>query len=398
MKKLLIMSMGFLRVDGSAGNSITCGLIESALEDDFKIEYVGFTDENFLETKFVPFNFKEKYKNNLDVNIIPIKKKKLNILTKFLGTFNQSYIYDLDSEKIIPLIEKNFENGIFMESLPIVLSSKLKIRKKLIIFGDPVGAKVKYSNNSWNLYTLIKSFLLKYLEYFFIKKFSSNSQIAIFGTKHSYDLGNFLNKSIYDIRPFISTSYSKISYKDLKNYNQKKIVFNFGGTLATTASKQALKEIINTVLSSIRDCFKKNEKYEFKIIGEVCKSYLPILKIDKNIKFTGRVNNFEKELSKGDIFILPMNYPVGVRTRLCSALAAGNVCIVHKSILINMPELKNCKSIFFVNKKNDYNELLNKFKNHKDLFLLKQESIKFFNQNYKNTYSTKKVLNFFNHC
>jgi len=395
MKKLLIISMGRLRRDGAAGNSVTCALIESALEDNFKIEYVGLEDEDFLEEKIIPFNFKEKYKNNIDFNIIPMKKKKINIFSKMLGTFNQSYLYEINSEKIIDLMGKNYENGLFIESLPVILSSKLKIRKKLIIFGDPAGERLRYSNNSWNLYILIKSFFLKYLEYFFIKKYSKDSQIAIWGTKHSKDLGKFLNKNIYDIRPFLSTNSSKISFKELNYSSEQKIVFNFGGTLATTASKQALKEIKNTVLPSIRNCFKKNEEYEFKIIGEVSELYLSILKNEKNIKFTGRVNNFEVELSKGDVFILPMNYPVGVRTRLCSALAAGNICIVHNSILGNMPELKDCQSVFIVNKKNDYYCYLNKLKNNHNFFPLKQEAIKFFNQYYRNTSSTRKILDYF---
>ena len=90
-----------------------------------------------------------------------------------------------------------------------------------------------------------------------------------------------------------------------------------------------------------------------------------------------------------------MNYPVGVRTRLCSALAAGNICIVHNSILGNMPELKKCKSIFFIKSKKDYSLILKRIRKQKSLYLLKKESIKFFNENYKNNYSSKIILDYF---
>ena len=61
------------------------------------------------------------------------------------------------------------------------------------------------------------------------------------------------------------------------------------------------------------------------------------------------VKNFESTLSRMNIFVLPSDYYIGVRTRICSALSAGNFCIISKAILINMPELKDCKSVQIIN-------------------------------------------------
>jgi hypothetical protein len=56
--------------------------------------------------------------------------------------------------------------------------------------------------------------------------------------------------------------------------------------------------------------------------------------------------DFEEVLACSDVFLMLGDYPVGVRTRILSALAAGNIVIAHEAVYAGMPELRTCASLF----------------------------------------------------
>jgi hypothetical protein len=115
----------------------------------------------------------------------------------------------------------------------------------------------------------------------------------------------------------------------------------------------------------------------------------------KNLELLPSVNNFEKILSGMNVFIIPTEYYIGVRTRLCSALSAGNFCIVTQAVLLNMPELKFCRSVEVVNfNNNDIMRSIMKYHNlsFHEKIQLNFESKKFFKKNYLYSQSSKKFI------
>jgi hypothetical protein len=87
-----------------------------------------------------------------------------------------------------------------------------------------------------------------------------------------------------------------------------------------------------------------------------------------------------------------MNYPVGVRTRICSALAAGNICIAHPSVLNNMPELNSCPSILFVEDVRNYAECIATLPSGGDLLAMRQTSRDFFESHYAARVASAELL------
>jgi hypothetical protein len=181
-----------------------------------------------------------------------------------------------------------------------------------------------------------------------------------------------------DLRPFMPKN-SRIGL-DEKSTEQQPIV-TFGGTLAGTASRLALNSL-STYLSALRRRYGPSN-FEVRLIGQCPHGIASYLKrVFPEVRIIGRAPSFEQELSNGIIFVLPMNYPVGVRTRICYALGAGCVCIVHRSVLNNIPELQNCPAVMVANSTEDFIHYINYVPSGRELQVLRKQVQAFFDTFY----------------
>lgn len=263
--------------------------------------------------------------------------------------------------------------------------------------GDPPGERLYVYNkiNFFNHKTII-SFLRLFYSYICFKlenyywKYNidfKDTAIGIFGSATSKRFKKIFKRSfVIDLRPAMP------SFKN-KNVNFKKKITKviLAGSLGGSFAKTTLINFVNLIKFS-------NCKYlKYYLLGHEVRNGISknlISKI-KNLKLMPNVNNFEENLSRMNIFIIPTEYYIGVRTRLCSALSAGNFCIVTKAVLLNMPELKFCKSVKVVNFNNkDILRAIIKYHNlpHHKKLILNLEAKKFFKKNYLYTISGKKFI------
>lgn len=305
--------------------------------------------------------------NNFQVELLEIhKEQKLNFLPWFIKTTLESFkVKPLkkDLQRVKNSISKT-DKVILFEPEGIGIAPFLA-NKKLIILPDQPSLRVRYTLSKSKI-NKIKEIIASHLEKILIKKYYSipNSSLAVYGAQHCRNLDIKI-----DLRPqlIIEKNYSELSNSKSQEGH---ITFAFGGTLNGTASKIALKIFKSSAYQTL----------DFTIVGYGAKYIGKRL----NIPYIEAPENFEKTISQFDCFILAGDYPVGVRTRIISALSQGMIIISHRSVCEGMPELKDCESILFYEQSIDLLTLLKNLKKikYRDRLILKEKSRLFYEKNY----------------
>ena len=380
--RILVISEGRLLKIGSAGNIVMCGLVESALNLGYEVDYIGLVSETSNDYMNNAPYFSKKVKN-LSQKIVFYKINSRNRIQKFCSNFDKSVN--------VKFLEKNiklsYDKLIAFDSLSINFAKEITSKKYYAILGDPAGRKVWHFSKWHNISLKIKALLLDVVEPFYWKyRIPFNWNLAMFGTGHTNFWTKITRRRIIDLRPFIP--YKKNIKLSNISINKNKIKVGFGGTLVGTASKKNLFVIFNKLIPILRK--EKFTQFEIVLIGKNDFSFES--KLYPEVKVLGEVKSFENILSSLDFFLIPSKYPVGVRTRICSALLAGSICIVHEAIKFNMPELNKCNSIFFFKDFSEVFNIINKIRLLNDIGQLRENSLKFFKQNYSAEISSKKLL------
>lgn len=202
---------------------------------------------------------------------------------------------------------------------------------------DPVGPRILATTHSASKYLI--GFVLSILEPLITALLLRKYKILIFGHKHARQWSQLSFRQISSIRPILSVnSCLKSSRSRFAPY-----ILSFGGTLSGTASRSVFKKL-NSICTELSNL---NPSYQLHISGHATVFQDDNSLNSSRITFTGYQESFEDYLSNYLLFIFPSSYWVGVRTRVVSALASGCICILHQSLLINMPELGSIESCFF---------------------------------------------------
>jgi hypothetical protein len=402
MSNIAIISNAAPVKGGKAENTLLGYLSKFILEKNFNLDYFKIEQEDDLNKKILEKSKKFFFLKNKKFKLITIKikRKKSIINNRFIRTIllipsiDRSIGYEFKNIKI--KTNKNYDLIICLDHVAYSLSKKFRFKKRLFIMGDPPGERVFVFNKInfqkpfiKNICLLLYSFICFKLEDYYWKWTvdTKNTYIGIFGSFTSARFKKNLNlKTILDLRPPMPI------YVDNKNYIPKKITkIVMGGSLGGSFAKSTISNFFNLVKLTTDFDFK------FYLIGHDFDTSLK-LKYEKsklNISILPPVKNFESALSKMNIFIIPSNYYIGVRTRICAALSAGNYCIITRAVLMNMPELKYCNSVKIVENNND--DLMNSFIDYhnfsyKKKIQLNKESKKFFKKNYFYPVASKKFL------
>ena len=384
MKKIAVIGEGILKNDGSAGHRLTLGIIISLLKNGNSVDYFSLiVDESeWLENDY---DINSYIKNNT-LNIFKIKlnkKKKLDFLNKIHSFYNKSKLY----ENIKISNNQMYDNTISFDSIAISISHNLNSKKFFSIIGDPVGKRFFYSYGLFKnkFRNLILSILINYLEKKYFKKICLNHSIGMYGSWHAKEWSIAFNKKIIDLRPIHFTEKFDKNRKE----NSDKVKFVFGGSLNSTASQMSIKVLDKVVYKNLKSILKDN--FELKLIGSDDLENHELLNRD-NVLNMGYVKNFEEECYYSDIFLLPGNYPVGVRTRIMTALSSGCICIAHSSVLKNMPELKELRNFYVYSNLNEFKKIILEIK--KNLFKkdkIKNEILSFYKKYYSMEILQKKL-------
>lgn len=381
--KLLVLSYERLISNGSAGTTVMCGLVASALNRGWDVTYVAICRSHKPSTWEIPFDF-GSISTKLRQESLCYSRISTGPLHRFAGSFNQSLVTRIDEAP--SALAESYDGIVAFDSLPMTLARSIAATQKVIIIGDPAGRRLWHSTPWSKPLNKIKAVLLDIAELVFYRSIPQQWTIAMFGSGHAARWSRGLARPILDIRPFIPVPELNLE----KRETEKPIIY-FGGSLTGTASRQSVAIIFGEILPALRRRFGIGG-FEMRLAGDCPEYFLKLTAPYEEIKVLGRVASFETELALGNAFILPMNYPVGVRTRVCSALAAGNVCLVHPSVLYNMPELANCSAVRVVSTPDQYAKAISELPRGHDLLNLCKSARDFFNSHYAAQVASAKIL------
>ena len=230
----------------------------------------------------------------------------------------------------------------------IHLLSYLQASSLYAIQPDPAGARIMATSHTIPKYLI--GLALTILEPVITSFLLPKHKILIFGCRHARHWSQLTFRQVLSIRPILSINTSlKSSKSRLGPYT-----LSFGGTLSGTASRSVLK-ILNPICTQLSTL---NSSYQLHISGHPLAFQDDNKLISSLITFTGYQESLEDYLSDYLFFIFPSPYWVGVRTRVASALASGCICILHQSLLINMPELGSIQSCFFFRSPEEFTSIL----------------------------------------
>lgn len=381
-KKVLIAAIGFPSSDGTAGQAVMEGLVKSLKNAGYVVDFIAV---DIRELGVVSGPSKSACEKNL--NILEIKarpNRRGGKIRRVIHMSDQSYSYQFDSRglKSVRDTVKSFDYtaAIFFESVTFPLSDYVASEKKIFIQGDPCGERYRFGLRRTQLVSHMVGFLMAVGEGLFLKRISKDGTIGLFGTEHAKRLSTILKKPVLDLRPWLSTTINETTSDEGR---VGKIIYYFGGTLEGTASRFALKILCEHTIPLIKRVHGANG-YEMRIVGRSNEKAIMSIGDNSQVTFTGFVKSFPSELAKGDVFIFVSEYWVGVRTRVCDALGAGLICVVHESIFRNMPELKDCRAVLACSDMPSVERVLRKVVNLSgaERESLRVEAIKHYKHNY----------------
>lgn len=399
MKRLLVISYGRLIGNGSAGSTVMCGLVEAALRRGMRVTHVALVQAGVDQSWEQPYPFPtdERCLRRLELHY------SRDLLTgherpsffewcrlyirSFLGHFDHALIRRI-VEPLPEALKERYDGVVAFEPLAIFVAKEVGTPYRLAILGDPTGRLLWHSTGTSDLRAKCRALLLDVSEVLYFRFVLDKSwRIGMFGTRHARSWSRGLGRPVLDLRPFVPQALLPAPHGEAGG----KLIINFGGTLATTASKQFFEPFFDRMLPTLIRTLGA-DRFEIRLIGDCPEDIRRHAAQFENVHVAGRVASFEGELAKGHVFLLPMNYPVGVRTRVCSALAAGNVCVLDESILQNMPELRDCDAIRFVDANDLSSEAIVRALEWDDLGKLRECARTFFAEHYWADVAASKIL------
>jgi len=359
MKRLLVIAYGRLITNGSAGHTVMCGLVEAAVAAGWDVTFLGLLTDGYAGVGDIP----SPVLQNPRVMALEARyavRRPASFQEKIQALIEPGMLESIQGA--LPVLEPSFDRIIAFDSLPRSLAETVSATTKVLIFGDPVGERLQHSSAPasppWSWFGTSKTGVLgKFLSLIepscHRKALTRETRPAMFGTGHAKTWSAAFGCSVIDLRPFIPVHSALPEYRP----DPDRITLSFGGTLGGTASRNSMTFLFDHLipaLSTKEDCSGspavrgaqgKLAHHQLQIVGSVPAALKERLEPLPHVTMPGRVPDFEATLADVDLFLVPMDYPVGVRTRVCSALQAGCFCVCHASILYNMPELRSCPAV-----------------------------------------------------
>ena len=384
-KRVIIAGIGLPSSDETAGQAVMEGLVKAFTHHGYVVDYIAVSVEELGISSLTKKRISGKHQTIHEIKAV--SSRRGGRIDRLLNISNQGYSYQLDGEDTRSLeasIEGNYYTvAVFFESITFGLSNYVTSPRKVFIQGDPCGKRYRFGLRKIQVISHVMGLIMGLGESLFLKRISKEGTIGLFGTEHAKSLSVVLKKPVLDLRPWLTTSVERSNIHEGR-VGGRTTIYYFGGTLEGTASRFALDVLCEHAIPLMQKVHGANG-YEVRIVGRANQRAKERIGDNSQVRFTGFVPSFPNELIKGDIFILVSKYWIGVRTRVCDALAAGLICIVHESIFRNMPELKRCRAVFACSDMTSVEEALRKVASLSDAERqsLRMEAIKHYESNYE---------------
>ena len=301
--------------------------IYSFVENNEKSEYLPlpfFIKELKLEKKITKFN---KISNLLCKstlgrwpfqNSIYFNKKNLKEIRNYSSIIQPDAVI-VDMIRLAPYI-KAFESLKCKKILDMddLLSERYKNQLKNTSNGDVFGAFSKKSNfNKLVNFKFVKRMVLKSEAkrvYKFEKKYGMKYDKVIFVSDKETKIYNDSIGTDRAITIRVGVDYSY--YDEIQNIPKKKGYLAFLGNLKYSPNFSSLKLIVDYILPNL------DFDYKLIVIGNTTQDIIDEFNSDK-IVFTGRIDDLRTTLLECEMFVSPIAYGSGVKTKILEAFALG---------------------------------------------------------------------------
>ena len=237
----------------------------------------------------------------------------------------------------------------------------------LALLGDPLPSRLKHSwdlrYGNWSaLSNRIRLWSIEWSYENLVRRVSRKLTLGIMAPQHAAELGNKRVNCSY----FPPISYPGRVFDDGANRrsartNQKFVVLQVG-SLWTTAS-QMMRITACDVLGALSGLAFD---VDIIIVGKKIGKEKNSSKNGLNIKYLGHIQNLDQVFGHADVFLAPMQYPVGLRVRVITALSYGMPVIADRSLSAAFPVLISGKDIFYFDTAEDIADILQTFKNNEE--------------------------------
>jgi hypothetical protein len=149
---------------------------------------------------------------------------------------------------------------------------------------------------------------------------------------------------------------------------KSKMVCLHVGSLYTSASRSMLEYWERELCPELA---KLPIEFELRFVGKLPPEISEWKSMHENVKFVfvGHLENTDEEFRNADVFFSPMQYPIGIRTRIISAASYGITIIADESAHLGLPEFKNGQDAFFTSTAQQTAEVLMRLANSPSLLL-----------------------------
>jgi glycosyltransferase involved in cell wall biosynthesis len=380
MKKIAFFSTGIPDPNQGGSGIFNYYLIKRLLEKNYLVDCFFRVDKEFLNNHN-NFSFLKKFEKKLDLVNFVYEKKEKNFFT-----FGEKFLYKIhhvaECENAVLNLKKKYDAYISLDlGWAIALNN---LDNCLSILGDPYHARVINSTKK-NFFSLLYYYktlrALSCISKKTIKPLAlilnKRKCVGSFSLHHTeeYKVKGINCKLLDWFSPEVDEIYVKKNF-----FLGEQINLCHLGDLETTASKNNIEFLRNSlnILSK-----KINKKIIITFIGRFKKKIIsPYSNIE--FRYLGFVENLSLEFNKFDALISVSDYPVGVRTRIISALSHGVPCISHYAASYGLYQLKSGHDILFCKNSNEFAENINLLCNDKNLqiklsYNSRQTWLKYFN-------------------
>jgi len=367
MKKILYFCSAFPFPVNDGIKKINLNLLEDMIEKEYDITLVVPN----VEKKNLPNKFSS-------ANIIFFEKKRTLFGTLIDLILLHPLYFSIYFDKKLNNLDKNKYDLIFYDFYPMTQYAS-GFKNEIFMMPDSMK-QLAYSNfkNEKNIIKKIYSFVNYLLSISYNSKISKLKKLYV--SREDIKKDSLLNSYYFKI-PMDNTNLD--SYKN-NTFTKNELLFR--GVMSFEPNITAVENFYSDIFL---DLSKKYPNLTFKIVGKDPSESLK-KKLNKNIIFTGFVDDMMDVMSRSGIHIAPIYSGTGVKTKILDSIALKRLVMTTpkgiSGIFENKEEARENGVIVFENKEeffNYYDEIIN---NNIDYEQMTEKAYKFLN---KETYSKK---------
>lgn len=359
--KIAFFSTGIPDIAQGGSGIFNYYVIDELLNCGYHVDAFLRVNDNFLKKHTTDGYLRELLGKGLSIKLI---QESTNLPRGLFGFNLLAATHQLQlSERIVEKVFSGEEKYLAVIAHDLGWAMALKNIKLPVVavIGDPLHSRLMYARpfefikiRSWLNYLRAKSLSTKSV---YREIASRTNKKMILGSLSPHHANEFQENGIECIHIQWFSPEVVAPAKEFKLHNndlRESFKLLHVGALESTASDAMVRYWSDHILPELATL---PFTIEIRFVGRIGK---PFFQNKGNLKFTflGHVEDLQSEFFECDAFFSPMKYPVGVRTRILSALSYGVPVIADPSISFGLPELVDKQHVFLGNTATEIAQLI----------------------------------------